>query len=78
MTVKEMDILEAAYENHREDIARREADYTRELNEKLDQINAQARMTRELLKAVAGCHCENCNAILARFSTYPLPIGRKK
>ncbi len=78
MTVKEMDILEAAYENHRADVARREADYTRELNAKLGQINAQARMTRELLKAIADCHCVKCNAVLARFSSYPFPTGRTK
>ncbi len=78
MTVKEMDILEAAYENHLEDIARRESDYTRELNAKLWQINAQATMIKELLKAIAGCHCEKCNALLARFSSYPLPSGRTK
>ncbi len=42
-------LLEAAYENHRDDVARREADYTRELNAKLDQINAQSRTIRDLV-----------------------------
>ncbi len=52
MTVKEMDILEAAYENHRADVERREADYMRELNTKLAQINAQAKMIKALVDAL--------------------------
>ncbi len=52
MIVKEMDILEAAYENHRADVERREADYMRELNTKLAQINAQAKMIKALVDAL--------------------------
>ncbi len=42
-------LLEAAYENHRDDIAHREADYTHELNKKLAQINAQAATIKQLV-----------------------------
>ncbi len=42
-------LVEAAYENHRSDVARREADYTRELNAKLGQINAQAKTIMEIV-----------------------------
>ncbi len=51
----ESELLEAAYENHREDVARREADYMRELNAKLEQINAQAKTIRELVDALTLC-----------------------
>ncbi len=46
------DLLEAVYENHRADVARREADYTRELNAKLGQINAQAKTIQELVNVL--------------------------
>ncbi len=68
--------LEAAYENHRADIARREADYTRELNAKLAQINAQAKTIRELVDALkrivnstaeyASTYKEKANSALAK------------
>ncbi len=45
-------LLEAAYENHRSDVTRRESDYTRELNAKLGQINAQAETIKELISTL--------------------------
>ncbi len=79
--------LEAAYENHRADVARREADYARELNAKLEQINAQAKTIRELIIALEKVvrvssiswddqgHNAVANAknALAKVKTYPLP-----
>ncbi len=42
-------LLEAAYEKHLADITRRDSDYTRELNAKLGQINAQAETIKDLV-----------------------------
>ncbi len=61
MTIQEMDILEAAYENHRADVARREADYTRELNAKLGQINAQAKTIKSLVEVLEQVMSETVN-----------------
>jgi uncharacterized FlaG/YvyC family protein len=46
-------VLEATHEVYKERIATLEADYKRELNAKLDQINAQARTIMELQLQIA-------------------------
>ncbi len=46
-TTKLERVLEATHEVYKQELARREADYTRELNAKLGQINAQARTIRD-------------------------------
>ncbi len=86
--------LEATYENHRADIARREADYARELNAKLGQINAQAKTIKVLthaLQKIAGdgvrgsdigwegcCHPGIAQDVLRDVIPYPLPTGRTR
>ncbi len=69
--------LSAVYENHRVELERRGTDFNRHLDKQLGQINAQARMIKDLLRVIADCHCEKCNAALAKFSSYPLPTGRR-
>ncbi len=70
--------LEATHEVYKEQAHRKEADYTRELNAKLAQINAQSKAIRELfaiLKTVAQWD-EYAKQELAKHTAYPLPDGR--
>ncbi len=72
--------LEAVYDQRAKSIRRLEADFTRELNAKLDQINAQAKTIRELVEALKAmpCHPRFCGraldcircAALAKTRTY--------
>ncbi len=80
--------LEAAYERWRIIVKRAHADYTRELNAKLAQINAQSKTIRELVEALKffasviksgeswSATCQK--SYDAALGTYPLPDGRTK
>ncbi len=82
--------LESAYENHHAYSERLEADYQRDLDKKLAQINAQANTIRRLTRALGEMlqlsdhpsddNTEStiqwCKSVLEECGTYPLPDGR--
>ncbi len=72
--------LEAAYEKNISNLNRVETDYLRELDVKLDQINAQMAYDKRRVERHGGFPLKALQIIDAALSKlgYPLPAGRTK